>query len=104
MKIGSDSAQMPLNVYRQHSEQVAKNSDQGSQKGAQAIAPKGDSVQLSGDAKMMAEARGVASETSDVRTEKVAALRDQVQNGTYKIDNNRIAEGIIKEDVEFFGV
>ncbi len=104
MKIGSDSTQMPLNVYRQHSEQVAKVNEQEVHKAAKAAAPKGDSVQLSGDAKMMAEARGVASETSDVRTEKVAALREQVQNGTYKIDNNRIAEGIIKEDVEFFGV
>ncbi len=104
MKIGSDSTQMPLGVYRQHSEQISKANEQEGHKGANSIAPKGDSVQLSGDAKMMAEARGVASETSDVRTEKVAALREQVQNGTYKVDNNRIAEGILKEDVEFFGV
>ncbi len=101
MKIGTESTQMPLNVYRQHSEQISRTSEQDGQKIAQA--PKGDSVQLSGDAKMMAEARGVATEASDVRTEKVAALREQVQNGTYKIDNNRIAEGILKEDVQFFG-
>ncbi len=104
MKINNDSAQMPLNIYRNQSEQVARSSEQeGPVKAQNTAAPKGDSVELSGDAKMMAEAHGVASGTSDVRTEKVAALREQIQNGTYTVDNNRVAEGILKEDMGFFG-
>ncbi len=104
MKINNEGAQSSLNIYRQQSEQVARANEQDASK-TQNVAPqpKGDSVKLSDDAKMMAQARGVASETPDVRAEKVAALREQVQNGTYKIDNERVAEGILKEDMGLFG-
>ncbi len=104
MKITNEGTQAPLNIYRQQSEQVAQANDQASHKPQRAEAPRGDKVQLSDDAKMMAQAHGVASETPDVRAEKVAALREQVQNGTYEIDNRKVAEGILKEDMGLFGL
>ncbi len=104
MKISNDGTQAPLNIYRQQSEQVAPANEQAGSKAHKVAAAQGDKVQLSDDAKMMAQARGVANETPDVRAEKVAALRDQVQNGTYQIDNKKVAEGILKEDMGLFGL
>ncbi len=104
MKIGNEGAPSPLSIYRQQSEQVAQANEQGAVKAQKPEAPKGDQVQLSDNAKMMAQAHGVASETPDVRAEKVSALREQVQNGTYQVDNKKVAEGIIKEDMGLFGL
>ncbi len=103
MKIGNEGTQSLLNIYRQQSEQVAPTGEQGGPRPAQAEAPKGDQVQLSDSAKMMAQAHGAATEAPEVRADKVAALREQVQNGTYQVDSKKVAEGILKEDMGLFG-
>ena len=60
-------------------------------------AVKTDTVVISEAAKRVQEARRQLDEIPDVREEKVAQLRSQIQNGTYEIDADKIAGKMIKE-------
>ncbi len=62
----------------------------------------GDVVTVSHDARLLAEASRAAQDAPDVRTDKVAALRIQVQNGTYKPDSRLIASALINEEPALF--
>ncbi len=93
-----------LQVYQQQSEKVAaQNTEQAAEAKAKAPEAKSDSVVVSQDAKLLAEAHATATSSPDVRADKVAALREQVQNGTYQVDNTRVAEGILRDDMAIFG-
>ncbi len=61
-----------------------------------------DSITLSADAKLLAEASRVAASSDASRASMVAGLREQVQNGTYVMDDASIAQGILREDVALF--
>lgn len=65
-------------------------------------AGRGDVVTVSHDARLLAEASRAAQDAPDVRTDKVAALRIQVQNGTYKPDSRLIASALINEEPALF--
>jgi len=58
---------------------------------------KTDTVVISDAAKRVQEARRQLDDIPDVREEKVAQLRNQIQNGTYEIDADKIAGKMIKE-------
>ena len=60
-------------------------------------AVKTDTVVISDAAKRVQEARRQLDDIPDVREEKVAQLRSQIQNGTYEIDADKIAGKMIKE-------
>ena len=60
-------------------------------------AVKADTVVISDAAKRVQEARNQLNDIPDVREEKVSQLRDQIQNGTYQIDADKIAGKMIKE-------
>jgi negative regulator of flagellin synthesis FlgM len=59
-----------------------------------------DKVNLSSEAKLRASAYNEASGASGVREDKVAALREQVQNGTYVIDDRKTAENLVRDDLD----
>ena len=58
-------------------------------------------VQLSDTAREVSTAKqkalDIAMNTSDVRMDKVEALKAKIQNGEYKVDPELIAEGIVRE-------
>jgi negative regulator of flagellin synthesis FlgM len=56
-----------------------------------------DTVVISDAAKRIQEARMQLDEIPDVREDKVDQLRNQIENGTYKIDADRIAGKMITE-------
>lgn len=104
MYIQPDVGQIaPLNVYKQQSERIQQNA-QEPEHTHQSAKPErqGDRVNLSGAARMMAEARRAAQEAPDIRQERVAQLKDQVENGTYTVDNRSIAEAVLREDMDLF--
>lgn len=51
-----------------------------------------DKVEISSAAKELQE----SMQLENVRQEKIQALKAQIQNGTYKIDHDKVAEGILK--------
>ena len=58
---------------------------------------KTDTVVLSDTAKTVQEAQTQLEQIPDVREEKVAELREQVESGTYEIDAEKIADKMLKE-------
>jgi negative regulator of flagellin synthesis FlgM len=56
---------------------------------------KSDAVNLSPDARLVALAHQILSKMPEVRAEKVAALRQQVESGQYRIDSDSIASKVV---------
>ena len=66
---------------------------------ADKVSAKTDTVVISDDARRIQEARAQLDAIPDVREDKVAELRDQIQNGTYQVDAEKTAEKLLKEHV-----
>ncbi len=70
---------------------------QASQAGG-AASPEGvDVIHLSPQARLMQKASLVVAETPEIRAEKVMALKDSVEHGTYQVDSRKIADKLISE-------
>lgn len=57
---------------------------------------KSDAVNLSPDARLVALAHQILAKMPEVRAEKVAALRQQVESGQYRVDSDRIASKMVE--------
>jgi negative regulator of flagellin synthesis FlgM len=57
----------------------------------------GDSVSLSHQARWLQAAREALAEIPEIREERVAAIRAQIEAGTYKVDGEKIADKMIAE-------
>lgn len=57
----------------------------------------GDQVSLSPQARELQAARAAAAAMPEIREEKVAAIRAQVEAGTYVVDSEKIAVNMIRE-------
>lgn len=64
----------------------------------------GDTVNVSLDGQLLNVARNVAHSANDVRLAKIEQIRQQMDAGTYIVDSRRIAEGILREDANLFGI
>ena len=60
---------------------------------------KTDTVVLSDTAKAVQEAKTQLDSISDVREDKVAELKEQIENGTYKVDSEKLAEKMITDSI-----
>ncbi len=60
---------------------------------------KGAMVILSAKAKAIQEAIRLFEELPDVREDKVAQIKVQIQNGTYEVDAKNVAAKMIEESV-----
>ena len=54
-----------------------------------------DQLELSSRAEEMKAARAALAETPEVRAQRVAELKAQVQAGTYQVDTDKVAERIL---------
>lgn len=68
---------------------------------AGAAARPGINVALSPQARELSDARkkafDIAKATPDIREDRVAELKRQIQSGTYQVDPGKIADGIARE-------
>ena len=60
---------------------------------------KTDTVVLSDAAQRIQEARKQLDALPDVREDKVAQLKQQIENGTYEIDAEKIADKMLKDSL-----
>lgn len=56
-----------------------------------------DVIQLSPQSRLMQKASEIVYQTPEVRPEKVAALQEPVQQGTYEVDSQKVANSLISE-------
>ncbi|MBI4378350.1 MAG: flagellar biosynthesis anti-sigma factor FlgM [Nitrospinae bacterium] len=78
--------------------------DKGGGKGKNVIVKEtkvegGESVILSERVKDIQKAKEIAKNTPDVRTERVAELKEQIEKGKYHINSKDIAEKMLKDVV-----
>jgi negative regulator of flagellin synthesis FlgM len=81
--------------------QVKDNNDrvQATPEKAEKQPAKTDTVVLSDAAKRIQEAKKQLDAIPDVREDKVAQLRDQIEKGTYEIDAEKIAGKMLKDSL-----
>ncbi len=60
---------------------------------------KSDTVELSNAAKDIQEAQKQLEAIPDVREDKVAELKEQIENGTYEIDEQKIADKMLTDSL-----
>jgi negative regulator of flagellin synthesis FlgM len=58
--------------------------------------PPGDRVSVSEDARTLARLRGELGDLAAVRTEKVEALRGQIERGEYRVDFRAVARRLLE--------
>ena len=69
----------------------------GGHQPAPAVQTDGDKVELSAQAKQVQAASELAKSFPEVREDKVAQIRNQIETGTYGIDTGKIAAAMLKE-------
>ena len=55
------------------------------------------SVEISDRARLMNQASSVAKAAPDVRADKIAALKQSIQNGSYQVDSGKVADRLVDE-------
>ena len=58
----------------------------------------GDSVDLTDGARQLQDLQSAVAATPVVDNSRVAALREAITNGSYRIDPQRIADGLLAQD------
>ena len=77
--------------------QKVGKSDQVLGKGSAEKVGPADKIDLSGKAKEMAEMLTVINQLPEIRLDKVQAVEKSVNDGTYKVDPNKVASKMIDE-------
>jgi len=97
MKITDNNSSLNIRNYVSNVQDNKKTDGLAKQGSPQAV--KEDKVVLSPKAKEVQEATKLIKELPDIREEKVAKLKEQVDQGTYRIDGKKIAFKILKESI-----
>ena len=61
------------------------------------------SAEISSKAKDMAQAKQIASDAPDVREEKIAALREQIQNKKYNVSASDVSDRLVDDHIRLAG-
>ena len=91
-----------INTYRPRTERTEDAADKAAKTGDARSGGEGDTLQLSHEAMLRTTARSAAMQADDIRQERVDALRAQVADGTYRIDNEKTAAKLLQEEADIF--
>jgi flagellar biosynthesis anti-sigma factor FlgM len=98
MEIKGSHIQSKLNVY-QSAQVLGKKMDAAKSEKSETPTPHQDRVALSGRARSIADAQRAMSSVPDVRESLVSQIRNDLQNGSYVVDSQKAAEGILRESM-----
>lgn len=94
MKIDGDKPNLPIDPSLQTGAKASRPTQAGHPEGEATF---GDRVQLSSKAKEIQLAARVLAQTPEARDATVAALKRQVERGTYKVNAEQIAGKMVRE-------
>ena len=97
MKITDNNSSLNIRNYVSNVKDNKKIDDLAKQGSPQTV--KEDKVVLSPKAKEVQEATKIIKELPDIREDKVAKLKEQVDQGTYRVDGKKIAFKMLKESI-----
>ena len=92
MKIDSEQIMSVVNRYK--SDPVEKRDD-SSRNRSKAAAPGGDRVELSTNSGEIEHLKQTMQGLSDVRADRVASLKKEIDDGTYSVDGRKVAEKML---------
>ena len=96
MKVNGSDLQAKLNVYQSNQPQV--QSSEAKKADADTVrTPQQDRVAFSQQGQTIAEAQRAITTIPDVREGLVGQIRNDLQTGAYVVDNQKAAEGILRE-------
>jgi flagellar biosynthesis anti-sigma factor FlgM len=98
MEIKGSHIQSKLNAY-QSAQVQGKNKDRVKSEKTEASTPQQDRVALSGRGRSIADAQRAMAFVPDVRESLVSQIQNDLQTGTYVVDNQKAAEGILRESM-----
>jgi negative regulator of flagellin synthesis FlgM len=99
-----------INTYRAQLDRTSLERADGTERAKENAAPAapsqpaasiGDKVSVSADAMLRTAALSTALNTPDVRQDKIDALKQQISDGTYKIDSEKIAAKLLEDEILF---
>ena len=96
MKISAKDPSVREAYVKQISQQ--QKEDAASKPGVKPV-EKADTVQISEEARELQETQKVMENIPDVQVEKVAKIKDQIENGTYEIKSGEIAKKMVKDSI-----
>jgi negative regulator of flagellin synthesis FlgM len=96
MEISGKNTSLNLNAYVNNLN-GANKSDSHSHKSETGEISNGDTVKLSSEAKEVQQAFNTLKTMPEIREEKVSEIKTQVDSGTYRIENGKIATNILNE-------
>jgi len=96
MKISAKDPSVRDAYVKQISQQ--QKEDAASKPGVKPV-EKADTVKISEEARELQEAQKVLENIPDVQVEKVAKIKNQIENGTYEIKSGEIAEKMVKDSL-----
>lgn len=79
--------------------QSKPKAEDAAEKDLRSLAITADTVVISDTAKRIQEARFQLESIPDTRSEKVAEIKRSIQDGTYKIEPDKIADKMIRESL-----
>jgi flagellar biosynthesis anti-sigma factor FlgM len=98
MKINGTDLQSALNVY-QSTQARAKQPQTDRSQAPRETAVQQDRLDLSQQGRAIADAQRAITAIPDVRESLVEEIRNEVENGTYTVDHQMAAEGILRESM-----
>lgn len=98
MSIDRLGAHEAARAYTQNAEptKVSKASGAKGVEGNQSKAAS-DQVSLSAEARALAQARKAVDGAPDVREDRIAAIKQQIENGTYNVSPEALAKSILQK-------
>ena len=99
MKINGTALQSQLSIYQTTQVQGNKTETGKMANANAAVGAQQDRVALSEQGRMIADAQRAVAFIPDVRESLITEVRNDLQSGSYVFDNQRSAEGILKESM-----
>lgn len=75
----------------------------GEQSKAQGAAARGDNVSLSNQAKNLKQLEQKLGEAPEMDDDRIAEIRSALEDGTYKVDAEKLAQKMLEMDKSIFG-
>ncbi len=95
MQITESSTYVNLDIYARNVEN--KQKVEVNEKKSAGDTLRKDEVVLSPTANKLSEARRNISNIADIREQKIARIKMQIENGTYQVNPKKIATGLLME-------
>ncbi len=97
MKITDKNPYVNLDAYTKNVKDKERIDNQDTQAPKQVMEE--DKVVLSQEAKKIQEAKKLMDSIPDIREEKVAKIKTQIENGTYQVEEKKLAAKMIRESL-----